>query len=92
MFTANQDSSDEYTRSARLWFADGNIIFLIENKTGFRVHRGVLVIHSTVFGDAFGIQQPDDVLLYDGCQVMSLAGDSLVDWERLLLFMYQPLA
>ncbi|PSR72331.1 hypothetical protein PHLCEN_2v11779 [Hermanssonia centrifuga] len=44
-----------------LWFEDGNII-LIAEETAFRVHRGVLSLHSEVFRNMFLVPQPSDVV------------------------------
>ncbi|KAF9463025.1 hypothetical protein BDZ94DRAFT_1309134 [Collybia nuda] len=55
------------------WFDDGNIILVTdEDKTAFRLHRGVLGRHSEVFEDMFCIPQPvsHGTDIYDGCQVV----------------------
>ena len=44
-------------RSEEVWFDDGNIILVAENKA-FRVHRSMLVRHSQVFKDLFELSQP----------------------------------
>ncbi|KAI0731793.1 hypothetical protein C8Q72DRAFT_775536, partial [Fomitopsis betulina] len=39
------------------WFPDGNIDIVAES-TSFRVHRGVLSVHSVLFHDILSMPQP----------------------------------
>ncbi|KAF9011980.1 hypothetical protein BDQ17DRAFT_1298357 [Cyathus striatus] len=71
-----------------LWFDDGNIV-LQAGDTQFRVYRGMLTRHSTVFADMFSIPQPshthtsDDSDVVDGCPVVHLS-DAAGDMEYVL--------
>ncbi|CAE6442006.1 unnamed protein product [Rhizoctonia solani] len=46
-------SSPTPRRHTKYYFEDGNIIFLTNDKTLFRVHKSVLRLHSTFFDDMF---------------------------------------
>jgi len=74
------------TLSEQLWYEDGNVILVATNQA-FRVHRGVLSQHSSVFRDLFTVPQPSSALLVDGCAVVHLADDPL-HLEFLLSAMY----
>lgn len=56
------------------WFDDGNVILQVE-KTQFRVHRGVLGIHSPVFKEMFSYVHPPVHRMIDGCPVVHLHDD-----------------
>lgn len=62
-------------RSETLWFEDGNLI-LEADATRFRVYRGVLVKHSSVFHDMLSIPQPSDQDLFEGQPVVRLHDSS----------------
>ncbi|TCD69119.1 hypothetical protein EIP91_008595 [Steccherinum ochraceum] len=64
-----------WKRSPDVWYHDGNIV-LVAGSVGFRVYRGVLAQHSTVFADMFKVAQgpttaPEE--LYDGCPAVMLS-------------------
>ncbi|KAF8216761.1 hypothetical protein K438DRAFT_1901415 [Mycena galopus ATCC 62051] len=75
------------TRSAR-WFSDGNVVLQAAN-TQFRVHWGVLALHSTVFRDMQGLPQLPDQPNIEGCPVVQLS-DNPDDVEHLLQALYTP--
>lgn len=45
------------TMRSDVWLEDGNIVIQAEGKQ-FKVYRGVLAMHSSVFKDMFSIPQP----------------------------------
>lgn len=47
----------ELEKDQEFWFPDGNIV-LIARTVEFRVYRGILANHSTVFADMFTLPQP----------------------------------
>ncbi|KAG9017309.1 hypothetical protein FRB95_008840 [Tulasnella sp. JGI-2019a] len=78
-----------YEKDPDYYFSDGNICIAAE-KALFRVHRGVLVRHSTVFRDLFDIPRPlsiDGSDNFEGVAVVNLPETS--DEVRMLLkFVY----
>ncbi|KAF7370394.1 BTB domain-containing protein [Mycena sanguinolenta] len=76
------------THSERLWFADGNVVLQAGN-TQFRVHWGVLALHSSVFRGMQGLPQPPEQPSVDGCPVVELS-DGTDDVECLLKALYIP--
>ncbi|KAF7969599.1 hypothetical protein HWV62_14510 [Athelia sp. TMB] len=70
------DNSLDITRSD-IWFEDGNIVLQAES-TQFKVYRGMLSRHSSVFRDMLTVPQPpthqDD--LVEGCVVVELSDSS----------------
>ncbi|KAF8216796.1 hypothetical protein K438DRAFT_1925829 [Mycena galopus ATCC 62051] len=70
------------------WFSDGNVV-LQAAKRQFRVHWGVLALHSSVFHDMQGLPQPPDQPTVDGCPVVELFDDP-DDVEYLLKALYIP--
>ncbi|KAJ7698469.1 hypothetical protein B0H16DRAFT_1706006 [Mycena metata] len=75
------------TRSTEYWFDDGNIILQVES-TQFRIFRGILSLHSSVFRDMFTIPLPKDEPTVDGCPVVVLSGDTAEDWVLFLGVMF----
>ncbi|KAJ7083469.1 hypothetical protein C8R44DRAFT_54436 [Mycena epipterygia] len=66
------DIPAELVRSTEFWFDDGTIVLQVEN-TLYRVYRGLLSSHSTVFRDTFSIPQPvEDRIEIEGCPVVQL--------------------
>jgi len=72
-----------------MWFTDGNVVLEAE-ETQFRVHRGILALHSTVFKDMFEMPQPSEEPTVEGCPVVQLS-DTAADVERLLNAVYNCL-
>lgn len=87
-----------------LWFSDGNVV-LASGSLLFRVHKGVLALHSTVFRDMFDLPivstgDNDDAGdpstlgvispdLYDGLPMVLLSGDKGEDVAHLLRTVYE---
>lgn len=74
-------------RDAEVWFEDGNAI-VVADDTAFKVHRGVLSLHSEVFRDMFSIPPPEDDEALDGCPVVRVS-DAASDIRQLLSVMYR---
>ena len=74
----------------RLWFADGNVVLEAE-RVQFKVFRGILGLHSTVFANLFQDAHPDGVVGddsgVDGCPLIRLA-DTAADVEIMLNALY----
>ncbi|KAF7377619.1 BTB domain-containing protein [Mycena sanguinolenta] len=83
-----QRTEEELTRSD-IWHDDGSVVLLVES-TLFRVHWGVICLHSTFFRDMRDLPQPADQLNIEGCPVIELH-DSLEDVKHLLDALYNPL-
>jgi hypothetical protein len=79
------------TRSAAIWFDDGNVILQAENKK-FRVHKSILALHSPIMNDMFMLGKPDADMgsdsVEDGCPVVEMKDDSASEWEELLSLIY----
>lgn len=73
-----RDSREGVTRSD-IWFQDGNIIIQAEQRQ-FKIHRGVLIAQSSVFGDMFSLPQPlsGEQEAVEGCPVVRVS-DSAID-------------
>ena len=77
------------TRDSDFWFEDGNII-LVAGSVAFRVYKGLLAEHSTVFGNMFDVAQapPDPSAdMAEGCPVVPLF-DSPSDLRGLFRLIY----
>ncbi|KAJ7255421.1 hypothetical protein B0H12DRAFT_1218768 [Mycena haematopus] len=70
------------------WFGDGNVVLQAGN-TQFRVHWGVLALHSSIFRDMQGLPQPSDQPTVEDCPVVELSDDP-EDIEYLLKALYTP--
>ncbi|KAJ8079489.1 hypothetical protein PM082_011076 [Marasmius tenuissimus] len=82
------------TRCSELWFSDGNIVLIAEQRFAFKVHRGVLARHSEVFADMFRVPQPIDMEVdteLEGCQHVEMAHDRADDVYFLLKSLYDGL-
>ncbi|PPR07100.1 hypothetical protein CVT24_010936 [Panaeolus cyanescens] len=55
--------------------------------TAFRIHRGVLARHSTVFNDMLSLPQPADADLFEGCPVVPMY-DLPKDLSSLIHYLY----
>ncbi|KAF7370433.1 BTB domain-containing protein [Mycena sanguinolenta] len=87
--SARQQAENEaITRSTDRWFSDGSIV-LQAGKVQFRIHWGILALHSSVFRDMQGLPQPSDEPNVDGCPVVHLQDDP-TDVEYLLKAIYDP--
>ncbi|KZT66660.1 hypothetical protein DAEQUDRAFT_767874 [Daedalea quercina L-15889] len=72
---------------AEVWFEDGNVV-IVAGDVAFKVHRGVLSLHSEVFRDMFTIPPPPDDETLDGCHVVRVS-DLASHIRRLLLVLYK---
>ncbi|KAF7338115.1 BTB domain-containing protein [Mycena venus] len=83
------DMESTITRSD-IWHNDGSVVLQAERKQ-FRVHWGVLCLHSAFFRDLQGLPQPPtDQSSVEGCPVVELH-DSSTDVKYLLKALYDPL-
>jgi hypothetical protein len=73
-------------KSSDFWIDDGNVILQTSTKE-YRVHRGILSMHSSVFRDMFNIPQPTEPLSSEGVPVVGIT-DSAEDWDLLLPIIY----
>ncbi|KAJ7163063.1 hypothetical protein C8R46DRAFT_333753 [Mycena filopes] len=78
------------TRSTEYWFEDGNIILQVES-TQFRLFKGVLSKHSSVFRDMFTMPLPADEPTIEGCPIVVLSGDTVQDWTLSLSVLFPEL-
>ncbi|KAF8216732.1 hypothetical protein K438DRAFT_2007521 [Mycena galopus ATCC 62051] len=89
--TKRQRTEDAPTRSD-LWISDGNVVLQAANMQ-FRVHWGVLGLHSSVFREMQeareGAPQPAKQPSVDGCSIVELP-DNAIDVESLLKALYLP--
>jgi hypothetical protein len=82
-----QRTEDAPTRS-EIWHSDGSIVLQADN-TQFRVHWGLLALHSSFFRNMQGLPQPPNQPSIDGCPIVALH-DAVVDVEYLLKALYTP--
>ncbi|KAK7025085.1 BTB domain-containing protein [Favolaschia claudopus] len=83
-----QRTEDEPITRSDTWFPDGNVVLQAGN-TQFRVHWGVLALHSSVFSDMQGLPQPPEQPSVEGCPVVELQDDE-EDVKFLLKALYTP--
>ncbi|KAK7025086.1 BTB domain-containing protein [Favolaschia claudopus] len=86
--TKRQRTEDEPITRSDTWFPDGNVVLQARN-TQFRVHWGVLTLHSSVFSDMQGLPQPPEQPSVEGCPVVELQDDE-EDLKFLLKALYTP--
>ena len=77
----------EWTRHAQYYFDDGSIVLLTEC-TIFRVHKGVLTLHSGFFERLLNQPREPGAETVDGCPLVPLQ-DSVDRVETLLDVMYK---
>ena len=82
------DKVQAATRDKDYWFEDGNLV-LVSQGVAFKVYKGLLAEHSTVFRSMFHIAQgkPETEDLVDGCPVVTLY-DSPNDLRELFQLVY----
>ncbi|KAF7295837.1 hypothetical protein HMN09_01126900 [Mycena chlorophos] len=78
----------KHHRVQELWFDDGNVI-LQAGSAQYKVFRGILARHSTVFQDMFALPQPSDAELVDGCPLVQLP-DAEVEVTPFLRALFEP--
>ncbi|KAJ6589833.1 hypothetical protein DFH09DRAFT_908850 [Mycena vulgaris] len=71
-----------------IWHNDGSLVLQADN-TQFRVHWGVLALHSSFFRAMQSVPQPPDQPSVDGCPVLEMQ-DAVQDIEHLLKVLYNP--
>lgn len=84
------DTFTQATRHPRFWYHDGSIVLHVEN-TLFRVHQSVISLHSEVFADMLAVPQPVGEDQLEGCHIVRLHDDTALDWEKLLVVLYDAL-
>ncbi|KAJ7935147.1 hypothetical protein B0H13DRAFT_1700095 [Mycena leptocephala] len=84
-----QRTEDAPITRSDIWHRDGSVVLQAEN-TQFRVHWGVLALHSPFFRDMQELPQPPDQPSVDGCPIVELQ-DTTVDVEHLLNALYNPI-
>lgn len=83
------ENVSSFTQDTEYWYSDGTVILLARAEVGFRVHKGILADHSTVFGDLFAVSQPQGGEWYGDCPIVHLSdAPSEVRW--LLKALYHP--
>src|SRR6266852_4823619 len=75
-------------RVEKLWLEDGNLILVAGNAL-YKVYRGVLSRHSSVFRDMLAYPQPADSELIDGYPVVRLP-DAEVEVTPFLEALFDP--
>ena len=73
-------------KDCKLWYQDGNIV-LVAQKTAFRVYKGLLAQHSSVFGGLFLLPSPRDGETMEGIPVVRL-DDRAEDLRHILLIIF----
>lgn len=97
-YKRRREDKDEPQRHDILWFSDGNVV-LATDKYLFKVYKGLLSMHSSVFRDMFelpnvgGSSAGDDGCgtgqeMYDGVPLVTLVGDEGEDVAHLLQAIY----
>lgn len=96
MTNPNSPSSRLTTNTrSDLWFADGNIIIQVSypDKTQerlYKLHRGVLGHHSTIFKDLFEVASSNSSQTFEGLPFVDLHDDP-ADLDYFLRALYDPL-
>ena len=85
---AKRQRTESSITHSDIWHDDGSVVLQVET-TQFRVHWGVLSLHSTFFRDMRGLPQPAQEHSIDGCPVIELH-DSVTDVQHLLNALYNP--
>ncbi|KAI0089227.1 hypothetical protein BDY19DRAFT_944764 [Irpex rosettiformis] len=82
--------NEQWSRDPRYYFDDGNVVILAED-TIFRVHKGVLSLHSGVFKDLLNLPQPPGGETLDSCPLVRIQ-DTAFHIKWLLETMYDGAA
>ena len=90
---SEQLATSNPSRSEVHWFDDGNIILQAGSRL-FKVHRGVLSKHSTIFRDMFSLPQSLDQestpAEFEGGGPLVVLADSQQDVHHFLSAIYNP--
>ena len=81
------EAAEGLPRHDDLWFDDGNVV-IATSDLSFRLHRGVLARHSSVFKDMFQLPQSDEAPTVAGCPVVQLQHDRGADLVMLFTLLY----
>ncbi|KAJ7620602.1 hypothetical protein DFH06DRAFT_1285706 [Mycena polygramma] len=81
--------AEESILRSDIWHDDGSVVLQAES-TQFRIHWGVLSLHSAFFRDMRALPQPVDQPSIEGCPVIELH-DSAGDLKHLLHALYNQL-
>ncbi|KAJ7125132.1 hypothetical protein C8R44DRAFT_874968 [Mycena epipterygia] len=85
-----RSDSTSITHSAT-WYKDGSVV-LQAHDTQFRVHWSIISQHSSFFRNMQGLPQPPDQPSVEGCPIVELFDDSVVDVDHLLKALYNPIS
>ncbi|KAJ7287207.1 hypothetical protein C8J57DRAFT_1460615 [Mycena rebaudengoi] len=86
--TKRQRTEDRPITRSTIWHDDGGVVLQADD-TQFRVHWGVLSLHSPFFQGMRGLPQPPDQETVEGCPLIELP-DTAEDFEHLLNALYHP--
>ncbi|KAH8828657.1 hypothetical protein DL96DRAFT_1814015 [Flagelloscypha sp. PMI_526] len=100
--TKRRRLSDEFSESfpppahsprGQPWFHDGNLILQSNDGIRFKIYRGLLELHSTVFADMLSLPQPAKQELAEGCPlvVLSDSGMELTIFLQLMVGLTGPI-
>lgn len=84
------------TTRSDLWFADGNIIIQASfpdkmQEKLYKLHRGVMGYHSTIFKDLFEVASSNSSQTFEGLPLVDLYDDP-ADLDCFLRALYDPLS
>ena len=99
---ASSSTTPDYLAHNNLWFNDGPVILLAtapdgDKPVGFRVHAGLLILHSTLLTemlrDKLGLDEDEDLLKFDWtkCELYINLDDHPIDVEYWLSALYDGL-
>ena len=84
-------------RHPTLYFPTGDVVLSASIDTGgppttqlFRVHKFLLMHHSTAFANMFTDAAADPGETYDGVPIVQMEGDDAEDLATLLNYLYNP--
>lgn len=87
--TSPNEGIPPFAQDAEYWYSDGTVILLARAEVAFRVHKGILADHSTVFGDLFAVSQPQGGEWHADCPIINLS-DAPGEVRWLLKALYHP--
>lgn len=74
-------------RHESLWFEDGNVVLVAEDRVGLKLHKSVLSRHSALLKDMFSLPQLANSSSLDGCPVVHI-NDSISEMTSFLSVIY----
>ncbi|KAK7000690.1 BTB domain-containing protein [Favolaschia claudopus] len=86
---------DRATRDSDFYIEDGNIVLVADSEKDqcavlFRLHKSILMKHSTVFADMFSMPSPPNVEKYDNVPLVKMAGDDADALRDFMKLLYNP--